>query len=112
MNAAWTTRAAVWAATSNAAPACLLRCIFGNPFRPAPAVDPSWLTWRGGTVPRLALAAYEERELPSGHLDPARLAVLADALEDAGCTDADNTPHSSAPARVAANPLGRFLEIP
>jgi hypothetical protein len=30
---------------------------------------------------------YDERELPSCHLDAARLAVLADMLEEAGCTD-------------------------
>jgi hypothetical protein len=36
----------------------------------------------------LARAAYDERHLPSGHLDPARLLVLADALEEAGATDA------------------------
>jgi hypothetical protein len=36
----------------------------------------------------LAHAAYEERVLPSGELDPARLAILADALEEAGCTEA------------------------
>jgi hypothetical protein len=30
---------------------------------------------------------YEERELPSGHLDAARLAILADMLEEAGRTD-------------------------
>ena len=35
----------------------------------------------------LAQAAYDQRELPAGTLDPARLAVLADALEEAGCTD-------------------------
>ena len=35
----------------------------------------------------LARAAYEERILPSGHLDPARLAILTDALEEAGRTD-------------------------
>jgi hypothetical protein len=35
----------------------------------------------------LAQAAYEERELPSGHLDNTCLAVLSDALEEAGCTD-------------------------
>ena len=35
----------------------------------------------------LARAAYQERPLPSGELDPVRLAVLADALEDDGCTD-------------------------
>src|SRR5262249_16783875 len=43
--------------------------------------------FQNGTV-RLAQAAYEERELPSGRLDPTRLAVLADALKDAGCTEA------------------------
>jgi hypothetical protein len=36
----------------------------------------------------LAQAAYEERNLPSGTLDNARLAVLADALEDAGASGA------------------------
>ena len=35
-------------------------------------------------VVSLAEAAYQERQLPSGELDPARLAVLADALEEAG----------------------------
>jgi hypothetical protein len=65
----------------------LLRCVFGNPFAADPAVAPSVLRWQGGTVPRLAEAAYMERDLPAGTLDPARLAVLADALEDAGCQD-------------------------
>jgi hypothetical protein len=32
----------------------------------------------------LARAAYDDRILPAGTLDPARLAVLADALEEAG----------------------------
>jgi hypothetical protein len=59
----------------------LLRCIFGNPYRPALAVDPSWLAWNGGTVAKLAAAIYDERRL----ID---LPILADALEDAGCTDA------------------------
>jgi hypothetical protein len=35
----------------------------------------------------LAEAAYEHRLLPSGELDQERLSILADALEDAGCTD-------------------------
>jgi hypothetical protein len=64
--------------------ASLLRCVFGNPFRPV-AVDPPWLSWQGGTVFRLALAAYNERHLPTGTLEPTRLAILADALEEAGC---------------------------
>jgi hypothetical protein len=73
--------------------AALLRCIAGNPFRPPPPVPPGWLTWNNGTIPRLAQAAYEERQLPSGHLDSARLAVLSDALEEAGCQDAKLLAH-------------------
>jgi hypothetical protein len=38
-------------------------------------------------APALARAAYDERSLPSGTLDLTRLAVLADALEDAGVAD-------------------------
>jgi hypothetical protein len=40
-----------------------------------------------GTVVRLAQAAYDARVLPAGTLEPERLAVLADALEEAGCAD-------------------------
>ena len=57
--------------------------IFGNPFRPV-AFDPRWLT---PTVVSLAQAAYDERPRPGGSLDTVRLAVLADALEEAGCSD-------------------------
>jgi hypothetical protein len=60
-----------------------LRDIIGNPFPPV-SLDPSWLT---SDVGALAQAAYEQRELPQGTLDPARLAVLADCLEEAGCRD-------------------------
>ena len=63
-----------------AAHAGLLRDLFGNPFRPPAAVDPAWLRWNGGTVPRLARSAYEERAFD-------RLPILADALEEAGCAD-------------------------
>ncbi len=62
----------------------LVRDIFGNPFRPL-TLAPAVLT---PTVVALARAAYEERELPSGHLDPVRLAVLADALEEVGADQA------------------------
>ena len=60
-----------------------LRDIMGNPFRPL-AVDPSWLT---PTVVGFAQAAYDQRIMPSGILDNGRLAILADALEDARCMD-------------------------
>jgi hypothetical protein len=76
--------------------AALLHDIFGNPFRPA-AVDPAWLAWHGGAIPNLAQTVYEERELPSGHLDAARLAVLADMLEEAGCADAQLLGHLRGP---------------
>jgi hypothetical protein len=75
----------------------LIREVFGYPFRPAPAVDPAWLAWQGGTVAQLAQAAYEERQLPEGTLDLAHLAALADALEDAGCTDAELLGHLRSP---------------
>jgi hypothetical protein len=75
----------------------LLRDIFSNVFRPPPAVEPAWLSWGGGTVSRLAQAAYDKRQRPSGHLDPARLLVLADALEEAGCADAELPGHLRGP---------------
>jgi hypothetical protein len=69
-------------ANEKAAQVALLRCIGGNPFRSV-VLDRVWLT---PAVVAIAQAAYDERELPGGTLDNARLAVLADALEDAGCT--------------------------
>jgi hypothetical protein len=56
----------------------LLRCIVGNPFRPV-AADPAWLT---STAVGLASAIYADRAFD-------RLPILADALEDAGCDNAD-----------------------
>jgi hypothetical protein len=49
------------------------------------------------TVSTLATAAYEERSLPSGELDSLRLAVLADALEESGCQDAEILGHLRSP---------------
>jgi hypothetical protein len=79
------------------AQAQIARDILRNPFRPAPALGAAWLNWRGGVVQELARAAYEERRLPKGALDPTLLAVLADALEDAGCTDAELLGHLRGP---------------
>jgi hypothetical protein len=75
----------------------LLRDIFGSPFAPLPAVDPSLLTWSDGLVAKLAVAAYEDHHLPHGTLDASRLAVLADALEDVGWADADILNHLRGP---------------
>ena len=72
-----------WNALSREATLDLLRCVFGNPFQPM-ILNPEWQT---PTVASLAQATYEERILPAGELDPQRLAVLSDALEEAGCDD-------------------------
>jgi hypothetical protein len=75
------------------AQAALIRDLLGpGPFRRV-AVAPSVLTWNGGTVPHLAEAAYQERAMPAGTLEPFRLAVLGDALEEAGCADEDLLGH-------------------
>ncbi len=71
----------------------LLRDIAGNPFRPSPPLPPAVAAWNDGTVRRLARAVYEERQLPAGTLDAARLALLADALLDAGCADEELLAH-------------------
>jgi hypothetical protein len=76
----------------------LLRDIIGNPFRPV-SLDPAWLN---PTVVAWAQSAYEDRALPAGTLDATRLAVLADALEEAGCNDAEVLAHLR-----SAGPHGR-----
>jgi hypothetical protein len=75
--------------------ATLLRDIFGNPFRPA-AVDQSCLT--PGIV-QVAQAIYDERVMPSGTFDPASVNILADALVEAGCTDAQILGHCRWPGQ-------------
>lgn len=83
--------------------ATLLRDIVGNPWRPIEGLSllgyDEWRReafcrnhlnkWRTSTVLSLADAVYETR----GILDSDRLAVLADALEDAGCDNADVLQH-------------------
>lgn len=53
-------------------------------------LDPTWLAWCDKTVPKLARAIYEERAFD-------RLPILADALEEAGCADADILDHCRQP---------------
>jgi hypothetical protein len=59
----------------------IVRDVVSNPFLPLPLVPDSL----PASVLSVAKAGYDER-LPSYDLDPLRLSVLADALEDAGCT--------------------------
>jgi hypothetical protein len=53
--------------------------------------------WRTPAVLALAERGYEERQLPTGTLDPGLLSVLADALEEAGCDNADILSHCRGP---------------
>jgi hypothetical protein len=67
----------------------LFRDIIGNPFRPA-IVEPAWLAWSDGIVRRLARTIYEVRAFE-------RMPILADALEEAGCDNADILKHCRQP---------------
>jgi hypothetical protein len=69
------------------AQAALLRDVIHDPFRGQPVIDQAWLLWQSGTVSKLALSVYRDRTYPRGTFEPHGLCVLADALEDAGCTD-------------------------
>jgi hypothetical protein len=62
-----------------------LRCIFGNLFRPV-TINPAWLTWNNSTVRKMAQAIYDERAFN-------RMPILADALEEPGCTNPDILAH-------------------
>src|SRR5262249_55224546 len=91
--AAWFTHAsAIRIATHAAVPtvaalhASLFRGIFGNPFRPV-TIDPSSLT---STVVGLAGGIYADRAFD-------RLPILADALQDAGCDNANVLDHCRGP---------------
>ena len=87
MCAAESATAAVPTPTNEAAAqAVTLRDIVGNPFRPV-ALDPAWRT---EAVVGLAAGIYADRAFD-------RLPVLADALEDAGCADADMLSHCRGP---------------
>jgi hypothetical protein len=61
----------------------LLRDIFGTPFRKHSRVKKAWLT---DTVLSLARQMYESRDFSA-------MPILADALQDAGCENADILEH-------------------
>src|SRR5262249_1306337 len=71
----------------------LLRDVVGNPFRPMEGGH-AWLT---SDVVTLGKACHAGRALPSGELESANLVVLADALEEVGCTAADILTHLRSP---------------
>jgi hypothetical protein len=89
------TKGATWAASPNAWMAAqtfirvpeyragedqYLRDVVGNPFRRS-KISPAWLAWNDGAVAKIAKGIYAERAFD-------RLPILADALEEASCSDA------------------------
>jgi hypothetical protein len=74
----WAARLETEKRASQAVHCSLLRCLFGNPFRPPPVVPDHVRT---KTVIALVTAIYDERAFE-------RTPVLADAAEEAGLTDA------------------------
>ena len=64
----------------------LIRCVFGNPFRPV-AFNPAWRT---DTAVTLARQMYDSRDFGA-------MPILADALQDAGCEDEQVLSHCREP---------------
>jgi hypothetical protein len=69
--------------------ATLLLDLFGNPFRRV-RIDPGWLLEAGGAVRTLAQVIYEDDRFGD-------LPILADALEEAGCTCSEILDHCRTP---------------
>ena len=69
--------------------ATLFRCIHGNPFCSV-HLDQNVLMWNDQTLIEIAQAIYTDRAFD-------RLPILADALEDAGCDNADILAHCRGP---------------
>jgi hypothetical protein len=67
----------------------VIRESFGNPFRSI-AIESSWLSWNDSTIPRIARSIYENQASDD-------FPILADALEDAGCTDSVILEHLRGP---------------
>lgn len=68
----------------------LIRCLFGNPFRPPFTPDSTWLTRNDYALPKLATVIYDGRRWDE-------VLILADALEEAGCTDEAALAHLRGP---------------
>jgi hypothetical protein len=71
---------------ASVADANLARDVFGNPFRPVDFAPP----WRTDTAVSLARHMYNSRDF-------AAMPILADALQDAGCEDAELLAHCRGP---------------
>lgn len=67
----------------------LARCVYGNPFRRV-FVYPACLRWNDRTVARIAQAIYADQDF-------GLMPILADALEESGCSDAEILKHLRGP---------------
>jgi hypothetical protein len=68
----------------------LLRCIMGNPFHHPPSIPADLMSWNDGTLIKIAQGIYDARSFDN-------LPILADALEEAGCDNADILGHFRGP---------------
>jgi hypothetical protein len=84
----WTEPALVAYRAERAWQSDLLRDIIGNPFRVLKTKRP----WQKAKVVKLAQSIYDDRAFD-------RMPILADALEDAGCQDADILAHCREPGQ-------------
>ncbi len=71
----------------------LLRDLFDDLFRPV-KVEANWLARNDGAARHLAQMAYDDRDF-------SQLPILADALEDAGCDNAELLAHLRGPGEHA-----------
>jgi hypothetical protein len=81
--------AASWAGVRGTGVIVAIRDIIGNPFRPS-SINAAWLAVNDAAVVMIAQAVYVELALD-------RMGILADALEDAGCTDPAILTHLRSP---------------
>jgi len=69
--------------------ASLLRDLFNHPSHPV-SIAASYLAWNDEIIPKIAWTIYQERRFED-------LPILADALEEAGCSDAQLLSHCRGP---------------
>ena len=91
----------------------LVREIYGNPYQRRTPVPPAVFVHSDGAIPELARSIYHDR-LPNGTFDLQRMALLADALEDAGCNDMDLLSHLRSPGMHVQGcwAVDRLLKMP
>ncbi|MGE3807940.1 MAG: hypothetical protein AB7K24_25020 [Gemmataceae bacterium] len=69
--------------------AAVVRDLFANALQPM-ALEPDWLSWNNGAVPAIARRIHVENSCGD-------LPILADALEEAGCTSEAILAHARGP---------------